>query len=527
MGISSGAANQEHWSGRAAFILAAVGSAVGLGNLVRFPYVAGDTGGGAFVVLYLLCILFIGIPVLMAELYIGRRGGGSSVAAIRRLATAEGKSSTWALIGWIGMVASFLIVTFYSVLAGWVLHFVLVSIGDLAANVGENGPGALAAPAFANMEEGEISAQLGGLVSNPTRMLVMHAIFMAVTVFIVSRGVKGGIEAAAKVLMPIFFFLLIMLTLSSLVNGDAAAGFSFLFKPDFSALAANLIDGSILLQAIGQAFFSLSLGSAMMVTYGIYMSREEDIPTSAKVVGMADTSVALVAGLAIFPIVFSFPALAANLDEKGAGFALLFDTLPLAFHQLPFGGLFAIAFFIMTLFAALTSSIALLEVAVAFTDGDIDVAPDQRRRRRLIGAISLGGLAFLIGVGHALSQVPVSVQDTFFNSWQPLGAIPLFAGKTLLDVVDILTANVLLPLGGFLTAIFAGWIVSTSAAKEELRFGNEAAFGRWLFLVRWVAPAFVGAVLIYGAIISPVLAQRAERGSEAAQVIEEMSQPAE
>ncbi|WP_370335075.1 sodium-dependent transporter [Parvularcula marina] len=497
MAVSGSANPQEHWSGRAAFILAAVGSAVGLGNLVRFPYVAGETGGGAFVLFYLVCILFIGLPVLCAELMIGRRGGGSAVAAIARLSKAEGKSGIWTIVGWLGMISTFLILTFYSVLAGWVLHFVLLSIGDLAGAIGENGLGAISSPAFETMSKDDISSQLGELLTQPVRMIIMHGIFMIVTIAIVMRGIKGGIEVAAKVLMPIFFILLLALTVSSLINGDAGAGFAFLFQPDFEKFGAALSDGSILLDAIGQAFFSLSLGSAMMITYGLYLSREDQIPGAARAVAFADTSVALIAGLAIFPIVF-----AAGLNEA-AGFSLLFNSLPLAFHQLPFGGIFAIAFFIMTLFAALTSSIALLEVTVAIADGDVDVDPAKRDRRRVQGAIVIGLIAFGIGVANALSQV--SGVETFFNTWHPLDFIPLFEGLVLLDLIDQLTANILLPLGGFLTAIFAGWVVSGSAAREELNFNSERTFKIWRFLCRWVCPLFVGLVLVYAAIIAPML----------------------
>lgn len=497
MAVTGGVDTQEHWSGRAAFILAAVGSAVGLGNLVRFPYVAGETGGGAFVLFYLLCILCIGLPVLCAELMIGRRGGGSAVAAIARLSKAEGNTRLWAGLGWLGMISTFLILTFYSVLAGWVLHFVLLSIGDLAGAIGEKGLGAISTNAFAEMSTEEISSQLEVLLAQPGRMIVMHAIFMVVTVIIVMRGIKGGIEVAAKVLMPIFFLLLLVLTVSSLMNGDAAAGLAFLFKPDMGAFMASLSNGSILLDAIGQAFFSLSLGSAMMITYGLYLSREDNIPGAARAVAVADTSVALIAGLAIFPIVF-----AAGLNEA-AGFSLLFDSLPLAFHQLPFGALFAIAFFIMTLFAALTSSIALMEVAVAFADGDVDVDPKTRDRLRIVGALVVGILAFGVGVANALSQV--IGMDTFFNSWEPLGMVPLFEGQVLLDFIDGLTANILLPLGGFLTAIFAGWVMSGTAAREELNFKSERTFKVWRFLCRWVCPLFVGLVLVYAAVIAPLI----------------------
>lgn len=524
MAVSGGTDTQEHWSGRAAFVLAAVGSAVGLGNLVRFPYVAGDTGGGAFVLIYLLCIVFIGLPVLVAELFIGRRGGGSAVSAVARLARAEGKSGAWALFAWVGTIASFLIVTFYSVLAGWVLHFVILAGGDVLSNLRASGLDGLAAPAFATLSETEISGQLGGLLAKPHTMIIMHAIFMILTVVIVARGVKGGIETAAKVLMPIFFLLLIGLAISSLINGNPKDGLAFLFQPDLSALGAALADGSILLRAIGQAFFSLSLGSAMMITYGLYMNRDQNIPGAAGTVAFSDTAVALVAGLAIFPIVFAFPALTENLDQNGAGFALLFSTLPLAFHQMAFGGLFALAFFVMTFFAALTSAIALLEVSVARADGDVSIDPSRRRRRRVIGAIVLGLIAFGIGVIHALSQTVGT--DTFFNSWRPLDGIALFKGLVFLDIVDKLTADILLPFGGLMTAIFAGWVVSQSAAREEIGFASERSFARWRFLCRWVAPFFITAVLVYAAIISPSLAAR-EAGSDAAQTIDEMTAPAE
>ncbi|WOI54120.1 sodium-dependent transporter [Parvularcula sp. LCG005] len=519
MSESVSGSEQEHWSGKAAFILAAVGSAVGLGNLVRFPSVAGSAGGGAFVLVYFLCVVLIALPVLIAELFIGRRGGGSAVSAVARLAKAEGNSSMWSLFCWIGMIASFMIVTFYSVLAGWVLDFVVLSFSDLMSNISANGIGAISNGAFAGMDDEEITGQLGALLESPVKMIVMLAIFNVITVFIVSRGVKGGIETAAKVMMPAFFALLLVLTVFSIINGDAGSALSFLFKPDMGKFMATLSDGSILLQAVGQAFFSLSLGSAMMITYGLYMGRDQDLPGSARIVAVADTSVALIAGLAIFPIVF-----AAGLNPDG-GLTLLFSTFPLALHQIPFGGVLAIAIFLMTLFAALTSAIALLEVAVAFADGDLNLTREQRKRRRLVWSVLLGILMFVIGVGHVLSQVPTSVQDNFFNTWTPLDFIPMFEGKTLLDTFDKLSGDVLLPLGGFLTAIFAGWVMSSSSAREEIRFNSERTFRIWRFLVRWVCPLFVGLVLIYAVIVAPLRAQMEARGSDAKQTIEEMAAP--
>lgn len=519
MAAPSGADNQEHWSGKFAFIMAAVGSAVGLGNLVRFPYIAGDSGGGAFVLIYLACVLLLGLPVLVAELMIGRRGGGSAIGAVVRLAKNENNSKLWGIVPAIGVVTTFLVLSYYCVLAGWVLNFVFLSVQDVFSSVG-SGAG-LGAVAYNEMTEAEISGQLGELVSNPWQMVIMTGLFMALTIFIVSRGIKGGIETAANILMPIFFVLLLLLTISSLINGNDAAALDFLFKPDWSE-----VDGGVILRAVGQAFFSLSLGSAMMITYGLYMNKDEDIPGSARIVAFSDTSVALIAGLAIFPIIFASPVLMESVLAEDPGLGLMFESIPLAFHQLPFGGIFAIAFFIMTIFAALTSAIALLEVSVAWFDGDIDVSAVQRRRRRIRGAIILGGLAFLIGCMNALSQVPTSVANTFFNTWEPLSFIALFDGMTILDAIDTLTGSVLLPIGGVATAVFAGWVISAQVAKDEIGFKKASTFTIWRTLVRYVVPIFIGIVLVYGAIIGPMRA-RADAGSEAAQVIEEMTTPSE
>lgn len=492
-------ANQETWSGKAAFVFAAVGSAVGLGNLWRFPYQAGENGGGAFVIVYILCVLAIGLPVLMAELYLGRRGGGSAIAAIRRLAQAEGASGAWSIFAWIGMFASFAIVTFYSVIAGWVLYFAYLMIADLISGIGTEGLSALTGGAFHGVGRAQIDGQLGALVSSPGTMILFHGIFIGLTTWIVSRGISGGIEKAVTILMPAFFVLLVALSLFAMITGDAAAAFSFLFKPDFGALWAQVSDGSILLSAIGQAFFSLSLGSVLMVTYGLYIARDQSIPQSAGIVAAADTGVALIAGLAIFPIVFQFGL------EPGGGPGLMFQTLPLGFSQMPFGSVFGIAFFLMAFFAALTSSISLLEVATAWADGDIELAPEERRRKRVIGALILGAICFVVGIAHALSQVPTDVGSYFFNTWKPANGIPLFEGDTLLDFTDKLTGSILLPLGGFLTSIFAGWIVSKASSREELGFKTDAGFKRWLFLTRYVCPAIVGLVLVWGAIVAPIL----------------------
>ena len=485
--------NEEHWSSKAAFTLAAIGSAVGLGNMWRFPYVAGENGGGAFVLVYILCVVAIGLPVLIAELMIGRRGGGSAVSAVARLARSSNSTVAWAGLSWVGMVACFLILSFYSMIAGWVMFYLVELVIDLFASFGTEGIGALSGGAFTSLDGAEVSAKLDTLFQSPMMMLLYHAIFMLVTVVIVARGVKGGIERAVTILMPAFFVMLLILVTFSLIQGEALMALDYLFRPNFEILGERLSDGSMLNNALGQAFFSISLGSVMMVTYGVYMHKDTDIPSAARTVVIADTSVALIAGLAIFPIVFQFGM------EPAQSVSLMFNTLPLAFQQMPFGSLFGIVFFLMATFAALTSSIALLEVSTAFADGDRDLSPARKQSRRLWGAIIIGVACFLVGVAHILSMVPADTMENAFNQWVPLDA-GIFEGATIFAFADLLTANVMLPLGGFLTSVFAGWIVTTSAAREEIGFKSQRMFAIWHVLVRYVCPIAVGCVLVYGLI---------------------------
>ncbi len=477
------------WSSKTAFILAAIGSAVGLGNLWRFPYVAGENGGGAFVIFYLICVILIGLPVLAAELFIGRRGGKSAVGSVVTIAKAEGRSSIWAAQSWIGMFGSFVILTFYSVIAGWVLSFAVTMTGSLFSSIGENGMGALTGGAFAGETKDQVNAHFTDLLANPTRMIIFHAIFMIVTVGIVAQGLKGGIEKTVTILMPAFFVMLIVLLGFSLVQGDRAQGFNFLLGVRVDALLEGVKDGSVVNAALGQAFFSIGLGSALMSTYGAYMSKTTDIPSSTRLIGLADTGVGIVAGLALFPIVFS-----AGL-APGDGPTLMFLTLPLAFQTMPFGAVFGIIFFILAFFAAITSSIALLESSTKWVD------EQSSGNNRFMAALILGIIVFIIGIANALSQVPTTLadgtpNDIFWNTWQPLGSFPLFEGLTLLDFLSK-TTDLILPIAGFITAIFAGWIVSTATSREELGFKSEAWYQRWRFLIRWVCPVGIGAVIAY------------------------------
>ncbi len=499
-------AGGEHWSSRAAFILAAIGSAVGLGNLWRFPYVAGENGGGAFVLFYIICVALIGLPVLVAELFIGRRGGLSAVGSVAAIAKSEGRSSWWALQSWIGMIGAFVILTFYSVIAGWVLAYVLMIGGDLFASIGREGIGALGGGAFAGQTPEAVQAKLTELLRDPGRMILYHGLFMALTVAIVARGIKGGIETAVTILMPAFFVLLVALFLFALVAGDAGAGANFLLGvrlgdttlEDGSVLRglfAGVADGSVISAALGQAFFSIGLGSALMATYGAYMTKDQNLPRSARLIAIADTGVGVVAGLAIFPIVFGMGLNAA------AGPTLMFVTLPLTFQAMPVGAIFGLLFFLLAFFAAITSSIALLETSTKWVD------EQSAGGHRVAAAAGLGIVAFLIGVLNALSQVPVVGPDgednsNFWNTWRPLGDVPLFEDMVLLDFLSA-TTDLILPIAGLITAVFAGWVISTSTAREAIGFESEIWFERWRFLIRYVCPIGIGAVIVYSTIIAP------------------------
>lgn len=488
-------ASSVNWSSKAAFILAAIGSAVGLGNLWRFPFTAGENGGGAFVLFYVICVLLIGFPVLAAELFIGRRGGKSAVGSVVTIAKSEGRSSIWAAQAWIGMFGSFIILTFYSVIAGWVLSYALDIGIDLFQRIGSEGAGAITSGAFAADTPEQISARFTALLSDPTKMIIFHAIFMLVTVGIVAQGLKGGIERTVTILMPAFFVMLIVLFVFALIEGDIAKGANFLLFPRMDDLFVGIANGSVINAALGQAFFSIGLGSALMSTYGAYMSKSTDIPGSTRTIGVADTAVGIIAGLAIFPIVF-----AAGQDPAG-GPGLMFLTLPIAFKTMPFGAIFGLVFFLLAFFAAITSSIALLESSTKWVD------EQSKGNNRLFAALAIGVIVFIIGIANALSQVPTTfadgtAHDIFWNTWQPMGNFSLFEGLTLLDFLSK-TTDLILPIAGFITAIFAGWIVSQATSREELGFKSEAWYQRWRFLIRWVCPIGIGSVIIYSTIIAP------------------------
>ncbi len=470
MVTATGTPPQAHWSSRMAFVLAAVGSAVGLGNLWRFPSEAGANGGGAFVLVYVLCVALIGAPLLLSETAIGRHGQRNAIASTVALARQSNASGGWAALAWFGMIAAFFVLTFYSVVAGWVLYFIGVTgldwFGALAA-------GSPFAGAFAQSSVEEVQGLMPALFADPVRMIAMHLIFAVITIFVVARGVNQGIEKAATWLMPAFFVLLILITIYAGFTGDFGAAFAFLFTPDFS----RVFEPHVLNSALGQAFFSLSLGSAIMITYGAYAGRDTNLAYSTGTIAAADTAVALIAGLAIFPIVF-----AVGLDPA-AGPTLMFQTLPSAFHAMPAGALVALLFFILVFFAALTSSVSLLEVSVAWLIGRFGIS-------RRAAALSLGVSFFLIGLASVFA----------FNIWadhRPLAFVPGFEDANWFDAIDGVTGRILLPLSGLITAIFIGWIADRRLVDAETGLRAGGMLPVWRFLVAWLCPVAVALILVF------------------------------
>ena len=440
---------REQWSSHTGFILAAIGGAVGLGNIWKFPYIAGSSGGGAFVIVYLFVVALVAIPILMAELMLGRSGRQSPPTAMLINAEKENRSRWWSGVGWIGAAAGFLILSFYSVVGGWVLDYVFVSVTG----------------GFSGIEPAGAQTRFGSVLSNPLRMMLSFTLFLGITGIIISAGLRNGIERATGILMPALFLMLLVLIAYSAVKGDMAAGFSFLFTVDFGK-----INPGIMLSAVGHAFFSVGVSMGLMMAYGAYLPQDVSIPKTAVVIAGADTLVAIMAGLVIFPLVF------ANGLAPGEGPGLIFVTLPIAFGNMPAGSLFGAVFFLLLLFAAITSSIAIMEPAVAWVE-------EQRGLNRKTSAAIVTSCIWLLGIGSVLS----------FNIWAEVKPI---AGKTIFDLVDYLTANLMMPIGGMLIAIFAGWYMRRSTLADELQISSSWLFQTWRFLIRTVVPLAIAGILV-------------------------------
>ncbi len=433
------------WSSRLAFVLAATGSAVGLGNIWRFPYITSENGGGAFVLVYLICIALVGLPVMFSEIVIGRRGRMSPVNSMRELADDVGASRAWMGLGFLGILAGFLILSFYSVVAGWTLHYGFLYLKQLFGAPGISDP----------------SATFSALLGNAGELTFWHGIFMVMTVGVVALGVEKGLERAVGILMPVLFVLLLILLMYGISTGHFWDGAAFMFKPDWSQLS-----GTMIVTAMGQAFFTLSLGMCAIMTYGAYLPSHVDVPKVGTAVAFSDTAVALIAGLAIFPVIIAF-----GIDPGSGGAGLIFTSLPLAFAEMPLGIAYGMAFFLLLSVAAWTSSISLMEPAVAYL-------VEATNLSRKASALLVASLGWVMGLASVFS----------FNIWSSVS----IGGKSIMDAIEFVAADVMLPIGGLLTAIFAGWVLSNTITREELDDKMPTwAFQGWLWLTRVVTPMLI------------------------------------
>ncbi len=449
-------ATTEHWSGRLAFILASIGAAVGLGNIWKFPYTLGSSGGSAFVLVYVVAILLVATPIMIAEMIIGRHARASAPTALANVGESSGSSRHWGLLGWMGLFALFLVLSFYSVIAGWTAAYLVKS----------------ASGSLAGLSPAEVGAGFGEFIHNSNEVIFWHFLFTAGTVFIVSRGVKIGLERVVRILMPALFITLIALVINSAFIGDFPAAVDFLFTADVSKLTP-----AVILAAVGQAFFSVNVGIGAVLTYSAYLPQDVNIFRSAIIVAAGDTLVAILAGLAIFPIVF------ANGLNYYEGAGLIFVTLGTAFAKMPAGGLIGAGFFLMLLFAALTSSISMLETMTARI-------VEMRGMTRTRSAVMIGSGTFLAGLITVFS----------FSRWENvylLDTIPTFAGKTPFDLIDYFVTSIIMPLGGLIYALFAGWWLSRETSVYEMGIGDGVLFKLWLLLVRIVAPLAVAAIFVF------------------------------
>ena len=455
--LALGSGQPELWSSRSGFLLATIGFSVGLGNIWRFPYVAGENGGSAFLFIYLACTFCIGIPLLIAELAIGRRGRGSPAGSIRVIAEQTGASTVWRHIGTLAVFCVFIILSYYTVLTGWTFDYLVRAASGSFEGIASEGSGEI----------------FNSLMNNPGRLLFWHTIVSLLMILIVRRGVQAGIEKAVKLLMPVLFVALIVMVIYGAIAGDMKAALTFMLEPDFSKVTFRT-----LMVAIGQAFFSIGIGMAALITFGSYLPREVSIPGSAVTVALADTGVAILAGFAIFPLVFQF-----NLPpSSGAG--LIFTTLPIAFGQMAGGAVFGSIFFILLMAAAMSSCIGCSEAVVSWVDEHWGI--DRKK-----GIVYAAGAAWLVGL--------LSIGSLGnWSSYYPLDFIPAFEDKTIFDALDFLAANILLLVGGLLVSVFVGWIVPRTLQSEEMGLGDGALFNLWRAMTRYVIPPVLVVAILLG-----------------------------
>ena len=439
------------WASRWTFILAAAGSAVGLGNIWKFPYIAGENGGGAFVLVYIVCIIVVALPIMVAEVTLGRMGRQSPINTVRNLIKNAGASKSFNIIGWMGVSAGLMILSYYAVIAGWALNYIEYMVSG----------------AFTNVTADQADTIFKDLLEDKNELIFWHSLFMIMTVVVVMRGVNKGLGLAAQILMPLLFVLLIGLLIFGYQQGDFISAFNFLFGFNFESLTWKAV-----LVALGHAFFTLSIGMGAMMTYGAYMPNNTGVFSNVLMVGVLDTLVALIAGLVIFSIVFSNPSI-----ESSAGPGLMFISLPVAFGNMLGGLFFGTIFFVLVTLAAWSSSISLIEPAIAYLI-------ESKGFNRITASLLLGLIVWFVGLGSVFS----------FNVW----AEEKIAGFNFFELIDFVTANIMLPLTGLLVAIFIGWHMKIKTIHQGLPADSRWLFHTWHWAVRYISPLAVIVVLIMG-----------------------------
>ena len=442
---------RDGFGSKLGIIAAAAGSAIGLGNIYRFPCELGNNGGAAFLLVYLIVVVFLGIPVMLSELVIGRRGQSNAVGAFKKLAP----KSAWPIVGYMGVLCGFIIFAFYSTISGWTLEYIVKSVSN----------------SFQGKDLAAMEQDFSNFHDMGWRNVMWQAIFIFLTGFVVFKGVQNGIERYAKILMPVLLVILVILGVRSATLPGAKDGLVFLFKPDFSK-----ITGKVLISALGQGFFSLSLGMGALITYGSYIKKDDNLTSTAFSVVLSDTLIALLAGIVIFPAAFSF-----GINPQ-AGMGLVFNTIPMIFNQMMGGYWFCIIFFVLLAIAALTSTISLLEVVVAYLSEELHI---KRQWATVLACVA----TMLIGSFASLS----------LKSNTSLA----FGGRTVFDWMDFISSNILLPLGGVLIVLFVGWRLGKSHFFDEVTNSGKlkSPLKRIiLFIIRYLAPLSIIVIFISGLI---------------------------
>jgi len=457
MSISGSVSSNITWSSKTSFLMATIGIAVGLGNIWRFPYVVGTNGGGAFVLVYIITLLCFAAPIMVAELILGRQGRQDPLGTIKALVKKNGANKAWHAIGWLSLLIPFIALSYYSVVAGWTVDYTAQSLVGTFNNIDSEGS----------------KSYFQSLAGSASKSIFLLLAFIAFSAFIISRGLKDGLEKSVKFLMPLLFVILVFLVIYAAIAGDFATGFSYLFTPDLSKITADVV-----LAAMGQAFFSLGVGAGSVMAYGGYLSKDISIPRSVLVVSFADTLVALLAGLAIFPFVFAFGL------EPSSGPGLIFETLPIAFGQVAGGQWISLLFFLLLAGAALTTALSMLECIVRYLS-------DKYKFSRVKSTILAASGSAILGLGAAMSF-------NLLSNFTPLGFIDTLANKTLFDLMDYSVANIMIPLNALLIVLFCAWIMKANVVEKEFSTSRNSFYKPWLIIIKFVAPVGILAVLLMG-----------------------------